>query len=90
MVFPPTFVPTPAHTFETRFASRLAGKLNDLYRYDPVKNTWTLISPSGPTPSPVYYPGFAAASDGVIYHLGGNGVDGNGAGRGGLGYGAWV
>jgi hypothetical protein len=54
------------------FVSRSAGRLNDLYCYDPTANTWKAISPSGPTPPKVYTPGFASAPDGMIYNLGGD------------------
>jgi hypothetical protein len=53
-----------------------AGSLSDLYCFEPAKNTWKTILPSGPKPSKVYKPGFASAPDGVIYHIGGRNDDG--------------
>jgi hypothetical protein len=64
-------VPAPVPKREP-FVSRSAGRLNDLYCYDPTTNTWKAMSPSGPTPPKVYTPGFASAPDGMIYNLGGD------------------
>jgi hypothetical protein len=53
-----------------------------VYCFEPAKNTWKTISPSGPKPSKVYKPGFSSTLDGVIYQMGGSLTDGKQGGSG--------
>jgi N-acetylneuraminic acid mutarotase len=58
--------------------SRVAGLLNDLYRFSPTSNTWTALNIASP-PSARYGMGFSATPDGMLYVFGGDGNRGEGS-----------
>jgi hypothetical protein len=79
----PRLPPPAAPPLSARPSPPAAGYLNDLYRFSPAANNWTLLSPSGSGPSPRSSMGFAATPDGMLYVFGGSydGIEGRGWGQ---------
>ena len=54
-------------TFNHKFRRLADPCFNDLYSFDPDNNTWTALTPSGPSPSARGYAGFAVTPDDLLY-----------------------